>query len=117
MSDAVSIAVALGSALSTVWGYYITVVIGLAAAIGTLAATGKVINDQVKIVITIAVVLFTVVNVYSLYSTMSNLNFVIDYIANNNELRPIVQKLKFDFWMLGLPPVGTILLIIWLWRY
>jgi hypothetical protein len=80
VTDAVTIAVAVGSALSTVWGYYITVLVGLAAAIGALAAIDHHTSFNVKLVITIAVLIFMSVNLHSLYSLINDLNNVINYI-------------------------------------
>ena len=78
MTDAVTIAAALGSALSTVWGYYVTVLVWLAAAIGALAASGTAINNNVKIVITLAIIMFAVINFISLYHLINELNSMIE---------------------------------------
>ena len=118
VTDAVTIAVALGSALSTIWGYYITVLVGLVAAIGALAATKQRIDTSEKIVISIAVLTFTVVNAYSLNSMIHNLNTVIDYISSHStDLGPIVRDMRFDYWMIVVNPIGVGLLLIWLWLY
>ncbi len=118
VTDAVTIAVALGSALSTIWGYYITVLVGLVAAIGALAATKQRIDTSEKIVISIAVLTFTVVNAYSLNSMIHNLNTVIDYISSHStDLGPIVLDMRFDYWMIVVNPIGVGLLLIWLWLY
>ncbi len=118
VTDAVTIAVALGSALSTIWGYYITVLVGLVAAIGALAATKQRIDTSEKIVISIAVLTFTVVYAYSLNSMIHNLNTVIDYISSHStDLGPIVLDMRFDYWMIVVNPIGVGLLLIWLWLY
>jgi hypothetical protein len=120
VSDAVTIAVALGAALSSVWGYYITVLVGLAAAIGALAASGKAISVHTKSVISFAIILFRIVNVYSLNATMNSLNAMIDYISTHSDdldFGIIVGRMRFTYWMLDVQPVGVVPLLIWLWLY
>lgn len=118
MTDAISIAVALGAGLSTIWGYYVTVIVGLAAVIGALAAARIPLDTNVRITVTIAVVLFMAVNLISLKTTTSHLNRVIDYISSkDSELGSIVGRMRFSYSMLLIQPIGVILLLIWLWRY
>ena len=94
ISDAVSIAIALGTALSTVWGYYLTVLIGLAATIGAYAALQRNINKGVKGVVTLAVILFIVVNFISIYSTIRNFTAVVDYISKDKDLGSMASSMK-----------------------
>jgi hypothetical protein len=117
VTDAVTIAVAVGSALSTVWVYYITVLVGLAAAIGALANTDHKTSVNVKTIITIAVLIFTSgKSIFSLNSMINNLNNVIDYISSHStDLGPLVARMRFDYWMLIVQPVGVLLLLLWLW--
>ena len=116
MTDAVTIAVAWGSALSTVWGYYITVLVGLAGAIGALAATGQVINLKIKSVITAVALIFTIVNAHSLNSVINNLNRVIDYISSHNgALGWIAGQMRFGCSMITFQPIGMLLVLLWLW--
>jgi hypothetical protein len=118
VTDAVQIAIGLGTALSTVWGYYVTVLIGLFTAIGALAATGKQIDKSMKSVITFAALVFMIVNLHSLYGTINTVRPVIDYISSHSsELSPLVQNIKPDYWLLLVQPIGIILLLLWLWRY
>jgi hypothetical protein len=118
VADAVTIAAALGSALSTVWGYYVTVLVGLAAAIGALAASETHIDNKVKIVITLAIVMFAAINFISLYHLISELNPMIEYIATHNtEFGKIVSTMSFSYWTLVVQPAGVILLLVWLWLY
>jgi hypothetical protein len=118
VTDAVTIAAALGSALSTVWGYYVTVLVGLAAAIGALAASGTAINNNVKIVITLAIIMFAAINFISLYHLINELNSMIEYIATHNtEFGKIVATMGFGYWTPVVQPAGVMLLLIWLWLY
>ena len=117
ISDAVSIAIALGTALSTVWGYYLTVLIGLAATIGAYAALQRNINKGVKGVVTLAVILFIVVNFISIYSTIRNFNAVVDYISKDKDLGSMASGMKLNYLMLLPQPIGFVLLVIWLWMY
>ena len=37
---------------------------------------------------------------------LNNLNAVTDYISRDNDLRPIVQRTSFDYWMIIPQPMG-----------
>lgn len=119
MNDAVTLAVGLASVLNSVWGYYMTVIVGLAAAIGALSTATRPLDDLTKLVITAVLVLFGLFNFLSLYSTTNRLNAVIKFIANNNndDFGKLVGGMSVRKWVLFLQPIGLIAMIYWLWYY
>jgi hypothetical protein len=113
VSDAVTIAVGLGAALSSVWGYYFVVIVGLAAAIAALTP----ITLTIKIVFTVAIAASFVLSVLATKDLIDRLNSMIDYIVKNssNDFAETARAMKFEYWQMGIQLIGSILLLGWLW--
>jgi hypothetical protein len=116
VADAVVIAVALGSALSSVWGYYFAVLVGLTAAIGALAASNTKIDPTVKTVFSVAIVLLLVISLEATNNLINRLNSMIDYVtSHSNDLGHIVSTMRFQYQQLWVQVIGVGLLLGWLW--
>jgi hypothetical protein len=123
LSAAATLIAALGSAITSIWGYYFVVIGGAVALIGALSATDKKLNVGTKQLILIALALFTFVNDYSLYSTAHELIELLKFMASRQDIgqfRSVVDSAVNRWSGSGLiyviQPIGNIIVGLWIWR-
>jgi hypothetical protein len=120
MTDSAAIAATLLQgligAISSVWQYYLSVILGLVAVIAALAQSkSSRLALSSKIAITVAVVLFGVENYYSLSALTDQINGLVDIIkAKTPELAAVSGLSKQG---LILQPIGLFSVLVWLWLF
>lgn len=114
---AATLAQGLIGALTAVWQYYLSIVLGLIALVAAISQSSIRLTQVSRFVITIAVIIFGIVNFRSIDALTSQLNELAKVIKlGAPELRTALKD-DLPTNVLWLHPAGLALSVIWLWLF
>lgn len=118
VGPAASLLSSLVSAESAIWGYYFVVVAGLTAGIVALSSNQVRLGNNTKIVITLVIAVFCIVNTNSLWATGDQINELITYISSKDaDLGKVIAPMHLTRFAIFFEPFGLSGLVLWLWKY
>lgn len=115
---AATLAQGLIGALTSIWQYYLSVVLGLIALIAAISQTSTFrLNTSSRIIITLAAAIFCFVNFRSIYGVTIQLNELAKVIRDNAPALKTALSEDIHTTVLWIHPIGLILPVVWLWTF
>ena len=125
VQDVVSLLVGLSAVLTSLWGYFFTVTLGLATVVGGLSLSRFKASRSVLWVLSGLILIFFALNGYAIYTHQNEVNQLISYLTKpqngaspatgSSELTATVGGLTLTMKPLIAHPVaiGALLFLIW----